>query len=68
MIVPNLVLHVIPEQAGQMAACVISLTLLDPLPVLVVVGGFTLIFSAVMILRGTSTRIGHCGRGTAALR
>ena len=51
-IVPNLVLHVIPEYATQMAVCAISLTVLDAFPVAIVMGGFTLIFSGVVILRG----------------
>jgi monoglucosyldiacylglycerol epimerase len=51
-IVPNLVLHVIPEYATQMAVCALSLTVLDPSAVIVVMGGFTLIFACVMILRG----------------
>jgi len=50
--VPNLVLHVIPEYTTQMAVCAMSLTVLDSLPVIVVMGSFTLIFSGVMILRG----------------
>jgi monoglucosyldiacylglycerol epimerase len=51
-IVPNLVLHVIPEYTTQMAVCIMSLTVLDPLPVIVVMGVFTLVFLVVMILRG----------------
>jgi len=50
--VPNLVLHVIPEYTTQMAVCAMSLTVLDPLPVILVIRVFTLIFSGVMILRG----------------
>jgi hypothetical protein len=52
VIVTNLVLHVIPEYATQMAVCALSLAVLDPLPVIVVMGGFTLIFLVVVILRG----------------
>jgi hypothetical protein len=52
VIVPNLVLHVIPEYATQMAVCALSLTVLHPLAVIVVMGVFTLIFVGVMILRG----------------
>jgi hypothetical protein len=51
-IVPNLVLHVVPEYTTQMAVCALSLMVLDPLPVIVVMGSFTLVFLGVMILRG----------------
>ena len=52
VIVPNLVLHVIPEYTTQMAVCAMSLTVLDPLPVIVVMVVFTLIFLGVVVLRG----------------
>jgi monoglucosyldiacylglycerol epimerase len=51
-IVPNLVLHVIPEYATQMAVCAMSLTVLYPLAVILVMGIFTSIFLGVVILRG----------------
>ncbi len=51
-IVPNLMLHVIPEYTTQMAVCAVSLTVLDRLAVFVVMAGFTVLFLAVMILRG----------------
>jgi len=51
-IVPNLVLHVVPEYTTQMAVCAVSSTVLSPLAVIVVMGVFTLVFVGVMIRRG----------------
>ena len=51
-VVPNVVLHVIPEYATQMAVCSMAFTVLDSVPVILVMGIFTLIFLNVMILRG----------------
>src|SRR5262249_46803238 len=43
----NLVLHVIPEYATQMAICSAALLLLRPLPVLMVMGSFSAILVGV---------------------
>jgi hypothetical protein len=53
VILRNLVLHVIPEYATQMAVCAMSLLLLEPLAVFAVMAGFTLVFLAVVMFRGT---------------
>jgi hypothetical protein len=51
-IMANLALHVIPEYATQMGVCAVAFAFLHPLPVLLVMGSFTLIFVAVIVLRG----------------
>ena len=50
--VPNLVHHVIPEYATQMAVCALALIVLGPLPVVIVAAIFTAIFASAMMLHG----------------
>ncbi len=52
VVLPNLVLHVIPEYITQMAVCLAAFLVLDSLPVLLVMAVFTAIFAAVVALRG----------------
>jgi hypothetical protein len=51
-VLPNLVLHLIPEYATQMVVCWAALMVLDSRPVFLVIGGFTAIFGCVMVMRG----------------
>jgi monoglucosyldiacylglycerol epimerase len=50
--VPNLLHQVIPEYATQMVVCGLGLVVLGPLPVIVVMSIFTLIFARAMIVQG----------------
>ncbi len=51
-VVPNVVLHVIPEYATQMTVCSMAFLLLHSVPVLLVMGIFTAIFLNVIAMRG----------------
>jgi monoglucosyldiacylglycerol epimerase len=51
-VIPNLVLHVIPEYATQIGVCSAAFLVLDPLPVALMMGIFTVIFVGVMAMRG----------------
>jgi hypothetical protein len=48
----NLVWHIIPEYSTQMAVCSLGFLVLEPLPVLLVMGLFTLLFVGVLFLGG----------------
>jgi monoglucosyldiacylglycerol epimerase len=50
--VPNLMMHVLPEYATQMAVCAMAFWVLDPSAVIGVMAGFTVIFLSVVALRG----------------
>jgi hypothetical protein len=50
--VPNLLQHVIPEYATQMAVCGLAFAVLEPPPVLIVMAIFTGLFAGVIVLRG----------------
>jgi monoglucosyldiacylglycerol epimerase len=50
--VPNLIHNVIPEYATQMVVCGLALVVLGPLPVIVVMVGFTAVFARAMVLQG----------------
>ena len=51
-VVPNLLLHVIPEYGTQMVVCIAAIPVLDRGPVFLVIGGFTAIFAGVVVMRG----------------
>jgi hypothetical protein len=51
-LVPNLVWHVTPEYATQMAVCALAFFALDPMPVFTVMAVFTVLFGVAMVLRG----------------
>jgi monoglucosyldiacylglycerol epimerase len=51
-LVPNLLYQVIPEYVMQMAVCALAFFVMDPRAVIVVMGGFTVLFGWVMIVRG----------------
>jgi hypothetical protein len=51
-LVPNLVWHVIPEYATQMAVCALAFFALGPMPVLTVMAVFTVLFGVAVVLRG----------------
>jgi hypothetical protein len=51
-LVPNLLHHVIPEYLTQMAVCSLAFAVLEPPAVGIVMGGFTLLSTYAMILRG----------------
>jgi hypothetical protein len=48
----NLIWHVVPEYGTQMAVCALGLFVLDLVPVLVVMGFFTVVFVCVLWMRG----------------
>ena len=49
-VLPNLVKHVMPEYATQMAVCGLGFAMLDPVSVAAVMAVFTVIFASVLIL------------------
>jgi hypothetical protein len=51
-VVPNLLLHVIPEYGTQMAVCAVALAILEPMAVLIVMAVFTVIFVYVILAKG----------------
>jgi len=51
-LVPNLVWHVVPEYATQMAVCSLAFFVLHPLPVFAVMAVFTVLFGVVMVHHG----------------
>lgn len=48
----NLLWHIMPEYATQMGICALGFLLLDPIAVALVMGLFTVLFVAVLFLRG----------------
>ena len=51
-IVPNLLHHIVPEYAAQMAVCALAFAVLDRAAVGLVIGCFTMLSGSAMILRG----------------
>jgi monoglucosyldiacylglycerol epimerase len=51
-VVRNLLFHVVPEYATQIAVCSVAFLILDPAPVLVAQGVFTAILASVVVMRG----------------
>jgi monoglucosyldiacylglycerol epimerase len=51
-VVPNLLHHVIPEYTTQILVCAMAFTVLDLMPVIIVMAIFTVLFVSVLILKG----------------
>ncbi len=50
--ISNLLKHVLPEYSTQMVICALALLVLEPLPVIAVMTCFTVLFVAVLFMRG----------------
>jgi hypothetical protein len=61
-LVPNLLHHVLPEYLTQMAVCALAFALLDARAVGLVMGGFTVLSGAAMLLRGKDLYHRPCPR------
>jgi monoglucosyldiacylglycerol epimerase len=51
-VVPNLLHHVVPEYATQILVCAVAFTVLDMMPVIIVMAIFTVLFASVLTLKG----------------